>query len=367
MTAARRADAAPDLRVGEGRLRAATAALLAAMGSDDDEARIVSGHLLEANLKGHDSHGVGMIPHYVRNWTDGTLVVNQHLDIVRDDGVFIVGDGKGGHGQVVAMEITERAVERVREQGVAITGLHNAHHVGRVGTYGERFADAGLVSIHFVNVAGHDPSVAPFRGSDGRFLTNPICISVPAAGKTPPIILDFATSKVALGKVRVAMNKGEQMAQGILIDHKGRPTTDPTVMFEDPRGAVLTVGEHKGYGLALMADLLGGALSGGMTLQPANPRDLGIRNSMLAIVLDPARMGTLEHFKAEIDAVVDYYKASPPTDPDLPVLVAGEPERMSRADRIENGIPIDATTWQELRDAAETAGLGGDRFADMAR
>lgn len=348
------------------RLAAATDALLRAMGSDPAEASTVSAHLIEANLRGHDSHGVGMIPHYVRNWQAGVLHLNQHLQLVRDDGAFLVGDGQGGHGQVVARELADLAVDRARETGVAIAGLTYAHHIGRVGSYGEQAAAAGFVSIHFVNVAGHDPGVAPFRGSDARFLTNPVCIAVPATDTKPPIILDFATSKIALGKVRVAMNLGKPVADGILLDPEGQPTNDPSVMFQEPRGAVTTMGDHKGYGLALMGELLGAALTGGITIPPHRRRDLGIRNNMLMIVIDPARLSDLGQWKAEIDAVVDYYKASPPANPDEPVLVAGEPELLSRAERLANGIPVDATTWGELVAAAETAGLGGGKFEEMA-
>jgi uncharacterized oxidoreductase len=242
-----------------------------------------------------------------------------------------------------------------------------SHHIGRVGTYGERCAEAGMVSLHFVNVAGHRGLVAPFRGSDGRFNTNPICLTLPATDRAPPLILDFATSRIALGKVRVARNKGEAVAPGTLLDKAGRPTTDPNVMFADPPGAVVTFGEHKGYGLALFAELFGAALIGGLTVAPHHPRDYGIVNNMLEIVIDPARLAGMAQLKAEIDAVVDYFKASPPVAPGLPVLVPGEPERISRAKRAVEGIPIDGTTWGELKLAADGAGLGAAKFEAMAR
>lgn len=347
-------------------LETATTQLLRSMGSDQSEAMIVARHLIEANLRGHDSHGIGMIPHYVRNWQAGVLHLNEHVVPIRDDGPFLVGDGQGGHGQVVAREIADLAIARTRETGVAIAGLINAHHIGRVGTYGEQAADAGLISIHFVNVAGHDPGVAPFRGTDSRFLTNPVCVAVPATDTKPSIILDFATSKIALGKVRVAMNEGRQVAEGILLDKTGNPTTDPSVMFDEPRGAVTTMGDHKGYGLALMGELLGAALIGGITIPPHQPRDLGIRNNMLMIVIDPARLTDLDHWKSEIDAVVDYYKASPPADPREPVLIAGDPERLIRDQRLDKGIPIDEATWTELTTAADTVGLGADAFVTAA-
>jgi uncharacterized oxidoreductase len=359
-----------DIVVKHEKLRAAVAALLQASGSEEREARAVTDHLVEANLKGHDSHGVGMIPMYVRHIKEGKLKLNRHLKVIRDDGPFLVGDGQMGHGQVMAMELTDLAIARARQQGIAVAGLILSHHIGRVGTYGERCAEAGLVSLHFVNVAGHRALVAPFRGSDGRFNTNPICLTLPATGKNPPTILDFATSKIALGKVRVAKNKGLRVAKGTLIDAKGKPTTDPKVMFVEPPakiGSVLTFGEHKGYGLALFAEIFGAALVGGLTIAPHHPRTHGVVNNMLEIVIDPARLSDMAQLKAEIDAVVAYFKASPPADKKAPVLVPGDPERISRAARTAKGIPIDATTWGELKSAADTVGLGAAKFQALAK
>lgn len=356
-------------------LNAATHALLAAMGSAETEAACVADHLVEANLKGHDSHGVGMIPHYVRNWQAGTLVLNRELEITRDDGAFLVADGGGGHGQVMAKELTERAIARAGETGVAVAGLTRAHHIGRVGTYGEWVADAGLVSIHFVNVAGHGPSVAPFGGSDARFMTNPVCIAVPATSRHPATILDFATSEVAMGKVRVALNEGREMPDGMLIDSAGQMTRNPGVMFPDqtglPKGALAPMGKHKGYGLSLMAELLGAALIGGLTIppnadQPDDGWNQGIRNNMLMIVLDPDRLSGRDPFLAEAERIIDWATASPPADPDTPVMVAGDPERAYKADRSAHGIAIDATTWAELQEAADAAGMGRDEFDRVA-
>lgn len=347
-------------------LKSAVKAMLAAMGSGEGEAETVADHLVEANLKGHDSHGVGMMPKYVENWLGGTLAINKALDVTRDEGPFLMADAGGGHGQVVALEMTRRTIARAKDTGVAISGLVRAHHIGRVGTYGEAIAAAGLVGLQFVNVAGHGPTVAPFGGRDARFLTNPVCISVPAAADKPAIVLDFATSKVALGKMRVAMNEGRQVAGGLLMDSDGEPTTEPGVMFTQPSGAMTPMGDHKGYGLALMAELLGAALTGGMTIRPEQGRDAGVRNNMLSIVIDPDRLGGRDPFLAEVSAIVDWVKASPPADPEKPVLVAGEPERLQKADRLKNGIAIDQTTWRDLQAAADLTGLGGAAFMALA-
>ena len=197
------------------------------------------------------------------------------------------------------------------------------------------------------------PPVAPFRGREGRFLTNPVCIAIPGTDNNEPILLDFATSRVAMGKVRVAHNAGKPMLDGALLDHAGQPTTDPSVMYSEPRGVVLPFGEHKGSGLALVCELLAGAIVGSPSVTTMTPPERGIINGMLSIVIDPARLSTRDSMMAEIDAMIAWVKSAKPADEDLPVLVAGEPERMARAARIANGIEIDDTTWAQLAAIAE--------------
>ncbi len=344
------------MRIDHQRLRRLTSDLLRATGSHAGEAEVVADHLVGANLAGHDSHGVGMIPHYVRNLKAGTLIPNQRPEIVSESATFSVWDGRNGYGQVIARDAMRWAVGAARRHGVAVHGLRSSHHIGRVGTYGEIAATEGLVSVHFVNVNSGAPRVAPFLGREGRLGTNPVCIAVPGTAKTPPVILDMATSRVALGKVRVAYNEGKPMISGALIAADGAPTTDPAVIYEPPVGAVLPFGEHKGYGLALIAELLAGAVVGAGTMQPENSRDRGILNSMLMVVIDPERLADRAFLEREVDAMVAYMKATQPADPDFPVLVPGEPERIARAKRSVEGIEIDATTWRDIGEAARSVG-----------
>jgi len=331
--------------------------VLVAGGSLPQEANIVANHLVLANLSGHDSHGVGMIPNYVRNLKAGYLHPNKHVDCIREDGSILVFDGKAGYGQVIAREAMAKAIDLTKKTGLAIAALRNAHHIGRVGTYGEQCADAGLVSLHFVNVTGHMPLVAPHRGSDGRFGTNPICIALPDTKEEPRIILDFATSKVALGKVRVANNSGKIMPEGMLLDSKGNPTTDPAVMWEEESGALLPIAEHKGYGLSLMCELLSGVIGGGGTLQPENVRDTRIINNMLSILIDPGRLTDTDFIASEMKAMCDYARQSPPREGFGNVLVPGDPEREQRALRTANGIDIDDETWRQIAEAASEFGV----------
>ena len=172
-------------------------AIVKAGGSTDREAELVSTNLVEANLRGHDSHGVGMIPRYVESVSAGGLAVNQHVKIVMDTGALLTLDGLAGYGQVIGYEAMELGAERAKRSGVCLVGLSNAHHIGRSGLWAEQCIGHGRVPIHFVNVISR-PIVAPCGGSDARHGTNPFCVGIPRAGHEP-IVLDFATSKIAQG------------------------------------------------------------------------------------------------------------------------------------------------------------------------
>jgi uncharacterized oxidoreductase len=347
------AEDAGDLLVMAPALRAWVARVVQAAGSAPAEAQAVADSLVGANLTGHDSHGVGMMPRYVDNLLAGGLRANQSLRVVLDQGALLTLDGQAGYGQVMARDAMQLAIERARQHGVAVVGLAHAHHIGRIGQWAEQCVAAGLVSVHFVNVISQ-AIVAPFNGSDGRFVTNPMCVGIPVAGGEP-VVLDFATSRIAMGKVRVAHHRGRRIAPGTLIDAQGRPTRDPAVMFADPPGALLPFGEHKGYGLALVCEILGGALSGGITLhQPPSPHS--IINNMLSFVVDPERLGTAATLAREARAFADWVQASPPL-PGRRVLLPGQPERERLAQRSREGIAIDPTTWAQMMEAAERVGV----------
>ncbi len=344
-------------------LRAAAVRIFRAAGSAAEEAAIVADHLVEANLRGHDSHGVGMIPTYLESLAAGTLKPNRPGRVAREDDAFIVYDGERGYGQVVARTATELGIARALKSGIAVVALRNAHHIGRVGSYGEQCASAGLASLHFVNVIGNTPRVAPHGGTDARLSTNPICIALPAAEPDRPMILDMATSKVALGKVRVARNEGHRLAPDLIIDSRGRPTDDPQAMYESPPGALLPLAEHKGFALAFACELLAGAIAGGGTLKQENQEQRTVTNGMLAFIFDPRRLTDHEWIKAEIREITAYVTASPPRDPGEPVLIPGDPERRMRKLRLVEGIPVDAITCAEIVESAAMLGLHLPEFA----
>ncbi len=345
--------------------------IASARGSTDAEADLVAENLVVANLKGHDSHGVGMLPRYIKATFSGELNVNAHAEIVADHGLIVQIDGNAGYGQVIGREAMEIAIERTRAFGMCVMTIRNSFHLCRIGAWGEQCAEAGFVSMHHVNAYGHPGMVAPFRGSDARYTTNPYCIVLPKTPNNPPTVLDFATSQIAAGKVRVAKNKGVPAPEGALIDHKGQPTTDPWVLYQEPKGALGPVGGpaagHKGYGMALINELFAGVLSGGDTCRPEtdHPNDV-ILNGMLSIVIDPERMTDRASFDAEVDAAIAHVKASPPADPALPVLVPGDPERATMARLMASGVEVDDETWREMVEAAESVGVPADELRGIA-
>jgi len=356
---------ADDIIISAPKLTAAVQAIVAKGGSNAREAKLVAENLVEANLKGHDSHGVGMIPRYIQSLVEGGLAVNQAPKIVLDTGPLVRLDGQAGYGQVIGHDTMNIAIERAKKHGLCAVGLHHAHHIGRIGAWAEMAVAAGLVSMHFVNVVSR-PIVAAWGGGDGRFGTNPICIGVPRKGKDP-IVLDFATSRIAQGKTRVAHNKGVTLPPGTIIDNEGRPTTDPRYTVVPPFGAILTFGEHKGYGLALIAELLGGALTGGDTMRKAyDGQTQGVYNGMLTIVLDPEKLGTSEHFQSEIDAFTGWVQSGPVAQGFDKVRLAGDPEREWKSKRLKDGIPVDPTTWGDIIAAGGKVGLAKAEIENIA-
>ena len=327
-------------------LVAAVTTIVRAAGSSAREATQVAANLVEANLRGHDSHGVGMVPRYVDAVLEGGLAVDAHVAIRADSGALLTLDGQHGYGQVIGAEAMALGIERARRHGVCVVGLAHSHHLGRIGHWAEQCIDAGLVSIHFVNVLSR-PIVAPFGGRDARLGTNPFCVGIPRPGQDP-IVLDFATSKIAQGKTRVAYNMGEPVEPGTLIDDRGNPTTDPRYTVVEPTGALLPFGEHKGAGLALICELLGGALAGGATGHGAADGRRRVLNSMFSILVDPDRLGTAANLAAEMEAFVAWTCASPPAAGVDRVKTPGEPERETKAARLASGVPVDAVTWAEI-------------------
>lgn len=340
-------------------LRASISGVLRGAGSTPQEAQAVADNLVLANLSGHDSHGVGMVPRYVEAVLEGGLKPNTSVEVKLDAGSLLALDGRRGYGQVVGEQAMQLALQRTQENGSCVMALANAHHLGRIGHFAEMAVERGLVSIHFVNVQSR-PVVAPWGGGDGRYGTNPFCVGIPLGGR-PPFVLDFATSRVAQGKMRVAHNEGRQVDPGYLIDEQGRPTTNPgVVVVPQPGGmfgALLAFGEHKGYGMAVACELLGGALTGSGTWHRPADNLRAVINGMFTVMVDPKKLGTQAAFDQEALAFVDWLRQSPPAPGSEGVLLAGEPERRARLEREAEGISLDDQTWAEIVAAGGKVGV----------
>jgi len=331
-------------------LRASIRELVRGFGSDEREVALVTDNLIYANLTGHDSHGIGMLSRYAESWAEGGLKANAHIEILMDSGALLRLDGRRGFGQVVGHEAMNLGIERASKYGNCIMALGNAHHLCRIGAWAEMAVAQGFISIHFVNVISN-PIVAPFGGRDARFGTNPFAIGIPIAGRDP-ILLDFATSMIAQGKARIAYNKREKLRPGCIIDDHGQESEDPAYAWVKPLGAILAFGEHKGYGLAVACELLGGALAAGLVNDRPGSGERRVLNGMLTIILDPKAIADPASFGQHAGAFLDWVAASPQRDGFDKVRLAGEPERESRAKRLAEGIPVDVNSWNAILDAA---------------
>ena len=354
--------------------------ILRKSGSSQVEAEIVASNLVESNLKGHDSHGVGYLPRYVRAAMDGEININGKPDIVVENS-FVKVDGKVCYGQVVGLHAMDAGVRVAKELGMSVVTIKNSHHLGRIGAWAEEAVKNKLVSIHFTNVAGHAPLVACENGADARLGTNPVTMGFPSnfsrtnnmdgtvtdrSYSLPPIVLDFATSELALGKVRETWARGEQTKDNVLLNPAGEPTNDPSVMFQQPAGSLLPFCGHKGYAMALMCEMIGGVLSGGNTIHPKYPRHKErILNSMTVILIDPSKLSDdLGKIDEEILDLTEYMKDSPlrpklPNDLSLEkeILIPGEIEMIHYEERNMNGIPVANGTWNDLVAVAKETGL----------
>ncbi|TDR94032.1 malate/lactate/ureidoglycolate dehydrogenase [Enterovirga rhinocerotis] len=356
-----------DPRIAVGRLHDFVTATFAAAGCSEDEAKAVATFLVDANLAGHDSHGVGRVPRYLHWMKEGTVRPGRTATLVADAGALSVMDGNFGFGATIGREAVLHGIEKAKAGGVAIVALRSSGHLGRIGQWAELALEHGIVSLHIVN-AGGSMLVAPFGGVDKRFSTAPIAFGFPLPGE-PPVVLDFATSAVAEGKVMVASNGGKALPPDVLIDEDGRLSNDPATLYgplvpgglrehQFGTGAIRAMGEHKGSGLALMCELLGGVLTGSGCAGP--PRDQPFANGMVSIYMSPAHFGSEDAMARETRSYIDFVRSSRPAVPGQPVLLPGEPERIAQADRTANGVPIPREAWLGMMAAARSVGLGAN-------
>ena len=346
------------------------AAIFENAGCSRTEAQRIAHYLVGANLTGHDSHGVVRVPRYIQMKNEGLVYADQQVEVLVDTPVLAVVDGKYGFGQTVAPQAVELGVEKCKQMGMAAVALRHAGHIGRVADWAEMAAAQGLVSIHFVNAAA-GMLVAPFGAVERRFSTAPYCIGVPLPGRAP-LLLDFATSTVAEGKVLVASQGGRPIPADALIGPDGRTSGDPRLLYGEYRtgerrdirkglGALRAFGGHKGSGLALMCEILGGALSGNGCSGP----DRRFSNGMFSLYVDPDRMDPEGLFPDEAMRYLAFVKNAKSAVPDNEILTPGEPEERSRRERLSTGVPVAEETWRLLLETARSVGVAEERIPQI--
>ena len=360
-----------ELRIPAPGLTRMLARIFEAAGGSPAEAGAIAENLVEANLAGHDSHGVIRTERYLMWLERGVLNFGRHAEPAVEGPSFALLDGRHGFGQTVGPEAVAVGVAKAREHGFSVIALRRAGHLGRIGALAEIACREGLISIHFVNVA-NSVLVAPFGGAARRMSTAPFCVGIPQQGGD--FILDFATSKVAEGKVLVARKARRPAPANSLVGPDGALSDDPDLLYgppisgevENPRsgpGALVAMGDHKGSGLALACELLAGALTGSGTAEQGSDRS---HNGMLSIYIDPDRLDDGHGWSSAVAAYIDEVRACPPADPDAPVMVPGDPERRRRADRLAYGVPLDTEVWESLLRSGERHGLDREALAVLA-
>ena len=318
-------------------------------GAPPDEAKIVSDHLVDANLAGHDSHGVLRASSYARAMQKGVIPRSKH-EVVRENPAMATIDAHGGLGIVAALAAMEKAIDKARSHTFGAVGAYNMGHVGRLGDYPPRAAREGMIGIALLNGVGR--FVQPFGGTERRLPPNPLSIAVPRQNETPAL-LDMTTSVVAGGKFDVKRARGEKLPAGWLNDSQGKPVTDPSQMRNDNTTVVPPLGGdqfgHKGFGLAFMVD----ALAGGLTLAGCSkaPPNIG-GNGFLAIVIKIDDFIPLDTYTQEIEGLTEWVKSSAKAPGVQEIYVPGEFEHQNRKRMLEDGICIEDVTWNEI---AETA------------
>ena len=334
------------------------------LGAPAADADNVASHLVDANLKGHDSHGVIRASQYVARTQEGRYVPGTTPVIEQDTATTTVVDGNWNYGQVVGRFTMDAAITKARDQGISVAVAHRGGHAGRIGAYGEQAAAAGMIAIACVNLHGGGQLVAPFGGGRRRLGTNPIVFAAPTSDPDAPFVLDMATSVGAEGKVRVARNRGAELQPGWILDGEGRPSTDPLDLYGgDPAGsrqpgALLPVGGpvgYKGFGLSMAVEFLAGAL---LPTVATRPDDEVGGNAIFMTVIDPEHFAGRGPFEQTLSNLIEMVKEPPFAEGFDEVMTAGEPERRRKAERLANGIDIEDSTWQQLCDAGVEVGAG---------
>ncbi len=324
-----------------------------AVGAPESTAMLVADSLVQANLEGHDSHGVIRVVEYLDKISIGKINPAAEPEMVKETSTTVSVDGHWGFGQLTASWAMDKVIQKALDHSIAAGALFNCGHIGLCGAYPQMAALNGLIGLAFANGGGTKPRVAPFGGARPTFFANPIAAAWPAKGRSP-IVMDFSTSVVASGKIRVLRDKGEQMPEGWVLDKEGKPTREPKDYYDG--GMLLPAAGHKGFALSLLVEVLGGLLTGaGTVILPASGYQVG--NGVFLMAIDVEAFLPPDQFEAQIDQLVRAVKDTPPLEKGGEVLMPGEPEQRTKRIRRAEGIPVPEKTWQAIAQAAGRLGI----------
>lgn len=331
-------------------LQALSRDIFVAKGVPVEVAEGVAMSLVLGNLRGHDSHGIIRVIEYV-NWLDrGWIQPDGKIEVVVDRGPILLIDGHFQFGQVIGRQATDMAITRAKSEGACILTIRRSAHLGRIGEFMEMAAAAGIVALSLTNTHGGGVLQAPHGGRQARLSANPITGGAPVPGACD-LVMDISTSMTAEGKVKIARARGESVPEGCLIDGCGRPTSDPEAYYGDPPGSLLPMAGHKGYALAVFADIFAGAIAGGSCSRANVDR---IANGWFAVFVDPEAFCGREFYEQQVGSLLDWVKSCPTREGFDEVLMPGEPEERAASDRRRSGIPIESATWQKLGEIAKS-------------
>ncbi|MFC1717662.1 Ldh family oxidoreductase [Candidatus Poribacteria bacterium] len=319
-------------------------------GTPSDEARIVSDHLVDANLAGHDSHGVLRSPGYASGMQKGVTPRAKH-ELVKESPTMATIDAHGGLGIVAALTAMEMAIDKARLHTFGVVGSYNMGHIGRLGDYPPRAAEEGMIGIALLNGVGR--FVHPFGGVERRIPPNPLSIAVPRQNEAPAM-LDITTCVVAGGKFNVKSARNEKLPEGWLIDSQGKPVTDPDRVRDDATAVPPLGGAqfgHKGFGLAFMVDAIAGGLTrAGCSKAPPNVGG----NGFLAMVIKIDDFIPLDTYTQEVEGLIEWVKSSAKVPGVQEIYIPGEIEQRNRKRMLEEGIYIEDSTWNEMAKTARS-------------
>ncbi len=330
------------------------ARMFQAVGVSHADAVFTATSLVTTNLMGHDSHGVVRMPQYIAAIESGELDPVAQPIIAHETPITALVDGRWALGQLTARFAVQTAMTKAQSHGLAMVAPVNCGHVGRLGEWVELAAAQELIALAFCNSGGGGGLVTPHGGSQRCLGTNPIAAALPLPQR-PPIVVDFATSAVAEGKIRVARNAGKTLVPGLLLDAQGQPSVDPNDLYTG--GMLLPAAGHKGYGLGLVMEFLGGVFTGrGCTIFPGFKPG----NGVLFVVMRADLFQPLEAYYADAQRLVEAVLTVPTAPGGEGVMLPGEPERRSMAQRRATGIPLDDATWEQLAAVAQRLNVAFD-------